>query len=213
MVQWFATRIGTIRANQFHQGFFKRSSDLRDSPRACDSQLLMPQNAIRKKRGSVREPWNWGTSKQHMKLQQPRNYDFRVSQFNPARFQGGNDREMTTSPPGHHWQARVALTTTAKLQQLGANSRDMKSCNNRKTQRPWSDKLETAQSLQNVHEILRCFMAVVVSTWSAFWKSLGNGSHESNLRIDSRESTHLTSAPSVTKALPNDLRENSHLVG
>ena len=43
----------------------------------------------------------WGTSKQHMKLQQPRNYDFRVSQFDPPRSQSSNDREMTTSPPGH----------------------------------------------------------------------------------------------------------------
>ena len=34
-----------------------------------------------------------------MKLQQPRNYDFRVSQFNLPS-QSGNDREMTTSPPG-----------------------------------------------------------------------------------------------------------------
>ena len=118
-------------------------------------------------------PGSWGTSKQHMKLQQPRNYDFRVSQFDPPRSQSirknpfsvrkirvpailgpemgapilwtpgktrsfsrknhvrkiplflggfwggggsadfifmgariflksGNDREMTTSPPGHH---------------------------------------------------------------------------------------------------------------
>ena len=41
----------------------------------------------------------WGTSKQHMELQQPRNYDFRVSQFDPLGSQSGNDREMTTSPP------------------------------------------------------------------------------------------------------------------
>ena len=39
-------------------------------------------------------------------------------------------------------------------------------------QRPWGDKLETAQSLQKVHEILRRFMAVVVS--GAFRKSLIN---------------------------------------
>ena len=38
----------------------------------------------------------------------------------PPRSQCGNDREMTTSPPGHH-----ALTMTAKLQQLRANSREM----------------------------------------------------------------------------------------
>ena len=77
----------------------------------------------------------WGTSKQHMKLQQPRNYDFRASQFDPPRSQSGNDRETTTSPPGHHWEANVALTTTAKLQQLRVNSREMttfaESCSDR----------------------------------------------------------------------------------
>ena len=40
----------------------------------------------------------------------------------------------------------------------------VESCNDRETQRPWSDKLETAQSLQILHEILRRFMAVVVSS-------------------------------------------------
>ena len=34
---------------------------------------------------------------------------------------------MTTSPPGHHWEATVALTTAAKLQQFCANSREMTS--------------------------------------------------------------------------------------
>ena len=43
-----------------------------------------------------------GTSKQHMKLQQPQNYDFRVSQFDPPRSRSGHDRETTTSPPAHH---------------------------------------------------------------------------------------------------------------
>ena len=38
---------------------------------------------------------------------------------------GGNDREMTTSAPGRHWEARTAPTTTAKLQQLQANRRKM----------------------------------------------------------------------------------------
>ena len=83
---------------------------------------------------------------------------------------------MTTSPPDHHREARIALTTTAKLQQLRANSREVttfaESCNDRETQRPWSDKLETAQLLQNVYEMSRRFMAVVVS--SAFRKSLKN---------------------------------------
>ena len=46
------------------------------------------------------------------------------------------------------------------------------SCNDREMQRPWNDKSEAAQSLQNVHEILRHFMAVVVS--SAFRKSLND---------------------------------------
>ena len=81
---------------------------------------------------------------------------------------------MTTSPPGHHREAKIVLTTTAKVQQLRANSREMttfaESCNDREMQRPRSDKLETAQSLQLLYEILRRFMAVVIS--SASRKSL-----------------------------------------
>ena len=48
-------------------------------------------------------------------------------QFNLLRSQSGNSREMTTSPPGHHWEATVAPTTTAKRQQFRANSREMTS--------------------------------------------------------------------------------------
>ena len=81
------------------------------------------------------EAISWGASKQHLKLQQPRNYDFRVSLFNLPRSRIGNDREMTTSPPGHHREAKTALTTTAKLTTLRANNREMtafaESCNNR----------------------------------------------------------------------------------
>ena len=88
-----------------------------------------------------------------MKLQQPRNYDFGVFQFNLLGPQGGNSREMTTSPPGQYWEATVALTTAAKLQKVRANSREM-----------------TSQKLNEEHEILRRFMAVVVS--SAFKNSL-----------------------------------------
>ena len=47
-------------------------------------------------------------------------------QLNLLDSQGGNSREMTTSPPGHHWEVTVALTTTAKLQ-VWANSREMTS--------------------------------------------------------------------------------------
>ena len=60
--------------------------------------------------------------RQHMKLQQPRNYDFQVSQFSLLRSRCTNDHELTTSPPGPHWEAMVALTTTAKVQQLRANN-------------------------------------------------------------------------------------------
>ena len=101
-------------------------------------------------------------------IQQPRNYDFRASQFDPPRSQSGNDRETTTFPPGHHWEANVALTTTAKLQQLRVNSREMttfaESCNDREMPRPRNDKLESAQLLQNLRQILRRFVAVVVSS-------------------------------------------------
>ena len=115
----------------------------------------------------------WGTSKQPMKLQQPRNYDFEVSQLNLLRSPSGNDRDMLTSPPGHHWEAVVVLTTTAKLQQLRANNRETTTfC--RILQQPQDAmtvkrRVRTEQSLQHVHEIPRCFMAVVGS--SAFRKS------------------------------------------
>ena len=126
----------------------------------------------------------WGTSKQHMKLQQPRNYDFRVSQFDPPRSQSGNDRETTTKVATTVKRRLlhlaiierqvITLTTTAKPQQLRVNSREMTtfaaSCNDREMQRPRSDKFETAQLLQDLRKILCRFMAVVVS--SAFWKSL-----------------------------------------
>ena len=74
-------------------------------------------------------------------------------QFNILGSQGDNSREMTTSPPGHNWEVAVALRTAAKLQQVRANSREM-----------------TSQKLNEGHEILRRFMAVVVS--SAFKNSL-----------------------------------------
>ena len=129
-------------------------------------------------------PFWWGTSKQHMKLQQPRNYDFRVSQFDPPRSQSGNDRETTTKVATTVKRRLlhlaiierqiITLTTTAKPQQLRVNSREMTtfaaSCNDREMQRPRSDKFETAQLLQILHKILCRVMAVVVS--SAFWKSL-----------------------------------------
>ena len=74
-------------------------------------------------------------------------------QFNFLGSQGGNSREMTTSPTGQYWEVTVALTTAAKLQKVWANSREM-----------------TSQKLNEEHEILRRFMAVVVS--SAFTNSL-----------------------------------------
>ena len=44
-----------------------------------------------------------------------------ISESGP-RSQSGNDREIPTSPPGHHWEAKIALTTTAKLHKLRANT-------------------------------------------------------------------------------------------
>ena len=38
----------------------------------------------------------------------------------------GDDGEMTTSSPGHHREAKVALVTTAKILQLWANNREMR---------------------------------------------------------------------------------------
>ena len=131
------------------------------------------------------------TSKQHMKLQQPRNYDFRVSQFDPPRSQSGNDHETTTKVAmtvkrrllhlAIIERQIITLTTTAKPQQLRVNSREMTtfaaSCNDREMQRPRGDKFETAQLLQILRKILCRFMAVVVS--SAFWKSLKWGLKDS----------------------------------
>ena len=78
-------------------------------------------------------------SKHHMKLQQPLNYDFRVSQLNLPDPKGVTT-VITTSPPGHHREAKIALATTAKLQQLLANNREMatcaESCNDRKMRPP-----------------------------------------------------------------------------
>ena len=64
----------------------------------------------------------WGTSKQHMKLQQPRNYDFRVSQFDPPSSRSGNDREMDDfsswpSLRGEYYTHNDRQTTTIAGQQ------------------------------------------------------------------------------------------------
>ena len=102
----------------------------------------------------------WNTSKLHMKAQQPQNYDFRVSQLNLPRCQSGNDCEMTTFPPAKHCEAIVALTTTAKLQQLQANNREMTTLLNLVTtaKRPWM----TSQKFNN-----RCLrrMRFCVALW------------------------------------------------
>ena len=66
---------------------------------------------------------SWGTFKQHMKLQQPRSYDFRVSQFNlpGPKVVATVKWRLSTWPSsrGKNWYSQ----TTANLQQLGANSR------------------------------------------------------------------------------------------
>ena len=63
-----------------------------------------------------------GNPKQHMKLQQPRNYDFGMFQFN---FLGPQGDDFSTRPSlrGNSF----ALTTAAKLQQFRANSCEMTS--------------------------------------------------------------------------------------
>ena len=67
-------------------------------------------------------------------------------------------------------------------------------------QRPRSDKLEAAQSLQILHETLRRFMAVVVA--SAFWKylmfifSMQTSSGHGKERC--RRTSYLARGPSVT---------------
>ena len=72
----------------------------------------------------------WGNPKQPVKLQQPRNYDFWMFQFNLLASQGSNSREMTTSPPG---------------QSLRGNSCTHSSRQTTKSpsQQPWNDKSET----------------------------------------------------------------------
>ena len=69
----------------------------------CLSQLALCRNEW------CLKVWHdyWGTSKQHMKLQQPQNYDFRVYQFNlqrsPKRKRAWND----DSSPGHLHSQRL----------------------------------------------------------------------------------------------------------
>ena len=58
MARRFTMRIRASHANQLAEPlFWKRSSDSRESPQTCDSQCLVPWNAIRKK-GFSSEPWN-----------------------------------------------------------------------------------------------------------------------------------------------------------
>ena len=59
----------------------------------------LPKPQVTSRKACLR---NWGNPKKHMQLQQPRNYDFGMFQFDLLGSQGGNSREMTTSPPGHH---------------------------------------------------------------------------------------------------------------
>ena len=108
---------------------------------------LQGGNALKRGRGhrtqlAMLRHQKWGNPKQPMKLQQPRNYDFWMFQFNLLGSQGGNSREMTTSPLDHYWEVAVALTTAAKLQKVRANSREM-----------------TSQKLNEEHETWRRFMA------------------------------------------------------
>ena len=55
----------------------------------------------RKVKNNPKRFLGWGNPKQPMKLQQPRNYDFGMLQFNLLGSQSSNSREMTTSSPGH----------------------------------------------------------------------------------------------------------------
>ena len=79
--------------------------------------------------------------------------------------QRGNNREMTTSPPGHHREEIIALTTAAKLQQLRANSHEMttfaESCNNCES----NDRDVTSQKLNNRHLscMTFCFALLLLS--------------------------------------------------
>ena len=86
-------------------------------------------------------------SKQHVKLQQPQNYDFQVSQFN-LRSQSGNGREMTTSPPEDHREAKLYSQRPPNYNHC----------------EPTAVKPETQQLLPESPEILCRFMAVVVSS-------------------------------------------------
>ena len=82
---------------------------------------------------------------------------FRVSEFTLLRSDNGNNCEMTTSPPGHRREAKLAITATASLQKLWASNREIKtsakSCNDRKMQQRWNNESETQQSLPKVPAI------------------------------------------------------------
>ena len=78
------------------------------------------------------------------------------------------------------------------------------SCNDREMQRPRSDKLETAQSPQDMHEILCRLMAVGVS--SAFRKSLIRivraFAAATSIRVAPKEESYEISRPALSLRLP-----------
>ena len=110
-------------------------------------------------------PSFWGEPKQPMKLQQPRNYDIGMFQFNLLGSQGSNSREMTTSPPGHHWEATVALTTAAKLQKVHS-------------QQPWNDESETQQGAWDFASFHGCCRFKCLLGFSEFLWQMANTDHE-----------------------------------
>ena len=98
---WRILLVISLQASSGH--FFTQKESKKSSEKFAETSGG-PKTEIREK--SVL-PKTWGNLKQHRKLQQPRNYDFGMFQFNLLGCQGGNSREMTTSPPGHHWKATV----------------------------------------------------------------------------------------------------------
>ena len=112
----------------------------------------------------------------------------------PSKSQSGNDREMSISPPGHHSTAKIALTTTAKIQQWRADNCEMttlllflaESCNDREIQRRWSDKSEAQHSPPELHEILRrSFQVSLGNHWfMGAWDFLGSLCRKHSMTIE-----------------------------
>ena len=123
-----------------------------------------------------------GTSKQHMKIRQPRNYDFRVSQFNIPRSQSGNDHEMTDD--FSTWPSlRLANCThnDRQLEQLRANSVKWRLLQNLATTAKWQARSSTIAAKICMRFCIALQLLSAQVPLGSFWQKI--------LRVGSIEAT------------------------